>query len=168
MITQGVEMLRIDLIRIGLAFSMLTLIFGIVMGIVFGINEDSVKDFISNGIISHPEVHDEDSNDKIWRYAQRSHFHATGIGAFTLALIILVSMTRMKAILKRLSSALIGLGGLYSLSWFSMFLLAPSIGREAAHSALLTVLLVYVGTGALLLGLALLISNLFFKVGNEV
>lgn len=159
-------MLQLDSVRLGLALALLTLLFGIVMGIVFGINEDGVKDYINAGITANPNHHDEKSADKIWRYAQRSHFHATGIGAFTLGLIVLVSLTGMSKQLKQFSATLIGLGGLYALSWFSMFLLAPSVGRDAAHEALVTKLLVYVGTGGLLLGLGILSANLFFKVGQ--
>lgn len=159
-------MLQLDSVRLGLALALLTLLFGIVMGIVFGINEDGVKDYISAGIAANPDYHDDQSADKIWRYAQRSHFHATGIGAFALGLIVLVSLTGMKKRLKQISTTLIGLSGLYALSWFSMFLLAPSMGRGPAHHALITELLVYVGTGGLLLGLAILSANLFLKVGN--
>lgn len=159
-------MLQLDSVRLGLALALLTLLFGIVMGIVFGINEDGVKDYINAGITANPDNHDDKSADKIWRYAQRSHFHATGIGAFTLGLIVLVSLTGMKKRLKQLNATLIGLGGLYALSWFSTFLWAPSMGRDAAHHALVTELLVYVGTGGLLLGLAMLSANLFLKVGN--
>lgn len=159
-------MMKMDSVRLGLALALLTLLFGIVMGIVFGINEDGVKDYISAGITAHPDLHDTQSADKIWRYAQRSHFHATGIGAFALGLIVIVLLTGMKKRLKQISATLIGLGGLYALSWFSMFLLSPSVGRGAAHDALMTKLLVYVGTGGLLLGLAILSANLFLNVGN--
>ena len=71
-------------IKLGLALVMLGLAFGIGMGISFGVNEDMYKDRITEQVAAHPAVHDEDSVSKIWRYAQRAHFHATGIAAFSL------------------------------------------------------------------------------------
>lgn len=66
------------IIRVGLLITLLSLIFGIGFGALFGANEQSVKSYISNGIKQNPTVHDKKSQAKIWRYAQRSHFHATG------------------------------------------------------------------------------------------
>ena len=74
----------ISILRVGLILSMLTLIFGVSMGVMFGANEDGVKGFIAEEIATHPAVHDEKSQSKIWRYAQRAHFHATGVSAFAL------------------------------------------------------------------------------------
>ncbi|SDY88665.1 hypothetical protein [Nitrosomonas sp. Nm58] len=71
-------------VKIGLFLVMLTLIFGICLGIDFGVAEDSIKSYISDGVASHADVHDDKSNDKIWRYAQRAHFHVTGVSAFSI------------------------------------------------------------------------------------
>ena len=120
-------------VKIGLALVLLGLAFGVGMGISFGVNEDAYKNYIAEQVQAHPQVHDEKSKDKIWRYAQRAHFHATGIAAFSLGLIILVMFSGMKAGLKTVSAILIGLSGFYPLSWLSMFMLAPAIGRDPAH-----------------------------------
>jgi hypothetical protein len=45
-------------LRVGLVLSMLTLIFGISMGVMFGTAEDGVKQYISDGIAAHPAQHD--------------------------------------------------------------------------------------------------------------
>jgi hypothetical protein len=158
---------EINGIRVGLLLVMLTLIFGIGMGTYFGVAEDSVKTYISDGVAAHPEVHDEKSTSKIWRYAQRSHFHATGISAFSIGLILLIMFSNLKPSLKAFSSTLVGLGGLYPMSWFSMFILAPSLGREAAHHHIITEIFTYVGGGGLLLGLAILCANLFFNMFSD-
>jgi hypothetical protein len=154
-------------VKAGLALVLLALVFGVGMGISFGVNEDAYKSYISSGIEAHPEVHDEKSKDKIWRYAQRAHFHATGIAAFSLGLIILVMVSGMKSGLKMASSVLVGLSGFYPLSWFTMFLLAPSMGRDAAHHYFLTELFTYIGVAGLLLGLLVLVANLFFGLFQE-
>jgi len=58
-------------------------------------------------------------------------------------------------------SILIGLGSFYPLAWLSMFFLAPSIGRGAAHEHILTKLFTFVGVGGILLGSFFLLANLF-------
>jgi hypothetical protein len=128
---------------------MLTLVFGIGLGVVFGVAEDSVQSYIAQGVASHPDVHDASSKSKIWRYAQRSHFHATGIAAFSIGLVLLIMFSSLKRKLKKATAILVGLGGLYPLSWFSMFLLAPAIGRAAAHHHFITEIFTYVGVGGL-------------------
>ena len=152
---------ELSAVKAGLAIVLVGLFFGIALGISFGVNEDAFKDYVAEGIAAHPQVHDEDSKDKIWRYAQRAHFHAGGVSAFCLGLIILVMFSDLRPRLKSVSSILLGLGSLYPLAWLSMFFLAPSIGRDPAHEHILTQLLTYVGVGGILLGSFFLLANVF-------
>ena len=46
--------------------------------------------------------------------------------------------SNMKRAMVHFASVLIGLGNLYLLSWFAMFLLAPEIGRKAGHEQVIT------------------------------
>ncbi len=154
-------------IRIGAILAMLTLIFGIGMGVVFGANEDAVKDYIKEGVAQHAGMHDDQSESKIWRYAQRAHFHATGVGAFALGMIVLAGLSNMSRTLKMTTSVLIGIGSFYALAWLSMFLLSPSMGRGAAHEALLTKAVTSVTVGAMLLGVALLSLHMIFGFGKS-
>jgi hypothetical protein len=154
-------------VKIGLLLVMLTLIFGIVLGVVFGINEDAVKSYISEGVAAYPALHDEQSNSKIWRYAQRAHFHATGIAAFSFGLLLLIMHSSLGGRLKTAAATLVGLGGMYPLSWFTMFILAPSIGRSAAHDHVLTEMFTFIGVGGMLAGLAILCANLFLGLFSE-
>ncbi|WP_454062063.1 hypothetical protein [Candidatus Nitrospira salsa] len=71
------------------------------IGISFGVNENAYRSFIAEGVTANPTVHDENSQDKIWRYAQRVHFHATGISAFSLGLVILVMFSDLTSRLKK-------------------------------------------------------------------
>ncbi|MCK5307920.1 MAG: hypothetical protein KAJ73_04845 [Zetaproteobacteria bacterium] len=158
---------ELGIVKAGLAMVLLGLMFGIALGVTFGVNEDGVKGFITEEIAAHPEVHDEKSKTKIWRYAQRAHFHATGISAYSLGLIILVMFSSMKRKIKSATSILIGLSSFYPLAWFVMFLVAPSIGREPAHHHYLTELFTYLGVGGLVTGMLLLIGNLFFGLLGE-
>ena len=155
-------------VKIGLLMVMLTLVFGIGLGITFGVAEDSLQSYISTGVAAHADLHDDKSSGKIWRYAQRAHFHATGIAAFSLGLVLLIGASSLKTKLKTVAAVLVGLGGLYPLSWFSMFLLSPSIGRDLAHEHIVTEMFTFIGVGSLLLGLAILSANLFFNLFRDV
>jgi hypothetical protein len=154
-------------VKAGLAIVLIGLFFSIGMGISFGLNEDAYQDYVAEGVAAHPELHDASSADKIWRYALRTHFHAGGIAAFCLGLIIFVMFSDLPRRLQRTSSILIGLGGVYPLAWLSMFFLSPSIGRGAAHEHILTKLFTFVGVGGLCIGSFFLIANLFFRCFRE-
>ncbi len=154
-------------IKAGLAIVLLGLFLSIGLGVSFGVNEDAYKNYVAEGIAANPAAHDESSQDKIWRYAQRTHFHAGGIAAFCLGLIILVMFSDLSRKMQRRTAILIGIGSTYPLAWFAMFLLAPSIGRGAAHEHILTKLLTFIGVGGLLLGFLILVANLFFGLFNE-
>ncbi|MBL1293278.1 MAG: hypothetical protein COB61_005335 [Thiotrichales bacterium] len=154
--------IRLSAIKPGLALVLFGLIFGIALGVGFGINEDLFQDFIAEGVTIHPDVHDAKSQDKIWRYAQRAHFHSTGIAAFSIGLLLLVAISNLSQKIKKSTSVLIGLGFLYPFSWLTMFLLAPSIGRSAAHGHIVTELFTYVGVGGLVIGFFVLVGNIFF------
>ena len=154
-------------VRAGLAIVLVGLFLNIGLGISFGVNEDAYKDYVTEGVAANPALHDEASKDKIWRYALRTHFHAGGIAAFCLGLIILIMFSDLSAKLKTASSILIGLGSFYPLSWFSMFLLSPSIGRSPAHEHILTQLFTYIGVGGLLLGSFFLVANLYLGLFKE-
>lgn len=151
-------------VRLGTALTLLGLSFGIGLGIAFGLFEDAFKTFIATGLKSQPALHDAASKDKIWRFAQRAHFHAAGVASFSLSLIFLVTMSSLRARMKSLAAFLIGLGSLYPLAWLNMFFLAPNMGREPAHHQFGTELLTYIGVGGLVGGMALLFANLFFDL----
>lgn len=159
--------IQLSIIKPGLALVLFGLAFGIVLGVGFGINEDAFKDFVTEGIAAHPDVHDAKSQDKIWRYAQRAHFHSTGIAAFSIGLLLLVCASTLSNKLKKTTSVFIGLGFLYPFSWLTMFFLAPTMGRGAAHSHYVTELFTYVGVGSLVVGFLILIGNIFFGFMEE-
>ena len=81
---------------------------------------------------------------------------------------LLIGASSLKTKLKTVAAVLVGLGGLYPLSWFSMFLLSPSIGRDLAHEHIVTEMFTFIGVGSLLLGLAILSANLFFNLFRDV
>jgi hypothetical protein len=153
-------------IRPGLIITGLVLCFGILMGVAFGIFEDAIKEMVSVAVDSNAAVHAEDlskAKAKIFRWWQRSHFHATGVSAFTFALLAIVALSDLKPGLKRLSSLLIAIGGLYPLSWLIMAIKAPAMGRPAAHHYIPVQILVFITVICLLVGIAILFSNICFR-----
>ncbi len=158
---------EIKAVKSGLFLVILTLLFGIGMGVGFGVAEDSIQSYIADGVAAHANLHDGASKNKIWRYAQRSHFHATGIAAFSIGLVLLIMASSLKRQMKTLASIFVGLGGLYPMSWFTMFILAPSMGRDAAHGHIVTEMFTYIGVGGLLLGIGILSANIFLGMFSE-
>ncbi len=156
----------LKVIKIGLAITLLSLIFSVGMGVVFGANEKVFKNYISTNIELNPQVHDKKSESKIWRYAQRAHFHAGGIAAYSLALLLIILFSKMKDSYKKLSSTLIGVGTLYPFAWLTIFMLAPHIGRDAAKHHILTESIVYVSMAGFTVGLVILLGSLFFNSFN--
>ena len=162
--------LNIDLkvIKVGLLITLLSLVFGIGLGIAFGAKEEVFKNYISENIQANPTVHDHKSKDKIWRYVQRAHFHSSGIAAYSLALLLIILVSKMKDSMKSFSATMIGVGTLYSFAWYLMFYLAPLIGRDAAKNHFLTESIVYISTAAFVIGLFMIIANVFFNMfSNE-
>jgi MFS family permease len=154
-------------VKLGLAMVLAGLLFGIGLGVSFDKAGDSYNDYIISGLTAHPELHDDKSKGIIWRYSRRAHFHATGIAAFSLGLILLIMASSLKKRLKSLAAFLIGLGSFYPLSWFTLFMLAPGMGRSAAHGHILTKLFTYIGVGGLMAGLFVLLANLFFGLFRD-
>ena len=152
---------QLSSVRWGLALAFLCLLAGVGMGISFGVGEDLYQNFIASGIAAHPDLHDASSQGVIWRWALRAHFHASGVGAFLIGLIILVALSGLSEVRKQTTAIGIGLGGLYPMAWFAMFCVAPELGRKAARHHWLVEALTYVSIGGLLLGMLSLLVGLF-------
>jgi hypothetical protein len=158
---------ELDNVKLGLAMVLAGLLFGIGLAISFETAGDAYMNHIRTGLNAYPELHDEKSMGIIWRYSRRAHFHATGIAAFSIGLILLIMASGMKKRLKSVTAFLIGLGSFYPLSLFTLFILAPEMGRGAAHEHILTKLFSYVGVGGLLAGLLILLASLFLGLFRD-
>jgi hypothetical protein len=155
---------RIDLsaVKIGLALTLLCLLMNIGLGVLFGVNEDLFQTYIKAGIDAHPDLLKPVHQDIIWRWFARAHFHAGGVGAMALGMVILTALTHMSPVRKQITAALLGLSICYPLAWLTMSLVAPQIGTKAAHTYWLAELCVYVGVGGIGLGMLSLILGLLF------
>ena len=120
---------------------------GISIAILFGVNEDLFKDRIARDLEQNAAVHGFDTirdpaklqdrmqaeKDKNWRYYQRYHFHATGIGAMSLSLLILLAFVRGADRLRRYVAYCLAIGGfLYPFVWLFAGMYGPVMGRAVA------------------------------------
>ena len=156
--------------------SVLTMISGIVIAILFGVNEDIFKNKIAGDLaqnqkimsivdIDKREAKIESEMSKNWRYYQRFHFHSTGIGAMSLASLILLSFSLAPLGLRLAGSYMIAAGGfLYPYVWLFAGLYGPIMGRSEAKEAFR--IFGYMG-GVFLVGMLILLFALI-KYPNKV
>ncbi len=126
----------------GLLMSFFAIVFGTASGMVFGLYEDQIKDALLADVKAHPQIH-EQTADNIkkqvgdgWRYIQRAHFHAQGLGALGVAIILVLGLSWVSAPVKRWLALATGVGALlYPFTWLLMGLRVGSMGKQAAHAS---------------------------------
>lgn len=150
--------------RIPFALALLTMIGGVFIAILFGANEDLFKKKIEAQLannVHYSSIQDPAEQkkqmsaeaDKNWRYYQRFHFHATGIGAMSLAALTFLALMTAQGLLRTIASWAIAAGGfLYPFVWLFAAMWGPEIGRGAAKEKF--AVFGYMG-GVFLLGLVL-------------
>ncbi|HET6245618.1 MAG: hypothetical protein H0V01_00630 [Bacteroidetes bacterium] len=129
------------------SIALLTIIVGVFIAILFGANEEYFKNKIEKGlerntVISQMSNDIEKSNyiksekEKNWRYYQRFHFHATGIGSISLAVLLFLSILSAPKNIKNVSAFFIAIGGfLYPFLWLFAGIFGPEMGRNEAKEA---------------------------------
>jgi len=127
--------------------AMLGMALGVFIAILFGVNEDFFKNRIKRGLEQNQKINaiaDIETRtqklkaeaDKNWRYYQRYHFHATGIGAMSLALLIFLSFVRGPETVKLVFSYVTSIGGFfYPFVWLFAAIYGPEMGRSEAKEA---------------------------------
>ena len=133
--------------RIPYVIAILTLIGGVFISILFGANEDYFKDKINEGLKKNEKVNLiqdpiekaavlKSEADKNWRYYQRFHFHATGIGAMIMGVLLFISFLSAPERIKAISSFAVSIGGfLYPFVWLFAAIYGPEMGREVAKES---------------------------------
>ncbi len=124
----------------GLLLAVSTLLFGYLLGAVFGLNEDLIKSRLADSAQAVLAATYNGDNaaakavvDKSWAYMQRAHLHAGGLGASAVALIAIVVMLDVRATAIRLVSLALGAGGLgYAIFWMLAGFRAPGLGSTGA------------------------------------
>lgn len=129
----------------GLALAIATIIFGQALGIVFGLNEASIKGRLKNSAADVREsVYKGDDAaikavlDKSWTYMKRAHLHAGSMGATAFGFILFLSLLGASRRVMAAISVGLGAGGFgYSLFWMWAGFRAPALGgTDAAKESL--------------------------------
>lgn len=139
---------KMKVVRIGVLLSLLTLLFGFVSGGLFGAIESKIKGHlkqeaqaVSDTVYKGDSVEMEKIVDKSWIYLKRAHLHANGLGAISLAVILLLMFMQTALILKKLTAIFLGLGSFgYALFWMFAALKAPGLGSTGAAKEALSFL----------------------------
>ena len=139
-----------------------TMICGVFISILFGVNESLFKDKIARDILKNEKImsmSDYDAREskikkeegKNWRYYQRFHFHTTGIATMALGVLLLLGLSSAPRKIKLVSSYMVSIGGfLYPYVWLFAALYGPIMGRHEAKESF--AIFGYMG-GVFLLGL---------------
>ncbi len=123
--------------RVGAVLALSAVLFGFVLGGVFGFNEAAIKDRLAasgDAVVATVYQGDTAARDRVvtksWDYLKRAHLHGGGIGAAALgAIAVMTLMTRMGT-LPRLSALAVGAGALlYSVFWMVAGFKAPGLGN---------------------------------------
>lgn len=159
----------------GLVLAILTILFGQGMGIVFGLNEDSIKSRLkANATDVQSTIYKGDTIaskaviDKSWNYMQRAHLHAGGMGATALALIIVVCLVGASRIISALINLVLDAGGLgYSIFWMWAGFRAPGLGSTGAAKESLKWLAMPSSGGFVLATISVLICQRWHRLHRQ-
>ena len=161
----------------GIVLSLLSILFGFLLGGSFGAAEDSIKRHLhSSAEAVFESAYQGDANKrdavvaKSWTYMKRAHLHGGAIGAAALASILLLALLGSPGWLERSSAAAFGAGALvYSGFWLAAGLTAPSLGSTGEAKEALGFLAIP-GAGLCLLGIAGTLCSVVkhLTVGSEV
>ncbi len=160
---------KMKVVRIGILLSLLTLLFGFILGGLFGAIESKIKGHLKEEAQAvFDTVYEGDSvkmkkiTDKSWVYLKRAHFHANGLGAISLAAILLLMFMQTTLIHKKLTAIFLGLGSLgYSHFWLFAALKAPGLGSTGVAKEALSFLAIP-SAGMCIIGL-ILVLIIFLK-----
>ncbi len=133
--------------RFPFAITTLSVVLGVFIAIMFGVNEDFFRKKIEAGLeknvkimaiedVAKKEATLKTESEKNWRYYQRFHFHSTGIAAMSFGLLLMLSFLNAPAVLKSTASYLVSVGGfLYPFVWLFAGIYGPEMGRSEAKEA---------------------------------
>lgn len=157
---------RVVPVRFGLALGMLAVLYGWGLGVVFG----AAEDWLRRGFLADAEAHRQLYLDKVqgdpeaatalikrmdetcWRYFQRAHLHAGGIGSVAIGASLVLAFLSASPAVKLAASTLLGVGSIgYPLFWMLAALRAPSLGATGLAKESLGWLAIP-SAGALVLG----------------
>ena len=165
---------NLSVVKYGIVFSLLTLLYGFGLGGVFGAFEDNIKGHLKDEakrVLDSAYKSDEAKMsqiiDKSWTYFKRAHLHANGLGTASLVLILYISFLSVSNNMKSINAIFLGVGSLgYSMYWMFAGLRAPGLGSTGLAKESLQWLAVP-SSGLCIIGLimaaGLVVAPLFLK-----
>ena len=128
-------------VRCGLLLAFCTLFVGVYLGMHMGKNEDAIEKMFEQNAEQSQVLTTEKEKSKAasagWKYMKRAHEHYQGLGAISVALVLVTAFTWLKPLLKRLIALGIGIGGfLYPSFWYLVAYKSTRIGAHAAKESL--------------------------------
>jgi hypothetical protein len=135
------------LTRLPFVLAILGMVGGVFIAILFGANEDLFHKRIESGLALNTKIQQiadpaekaeklKAEGEKNWRYYQRFHFHATGIGAMMMGLLLFLGRLAAPRRATLVASWLVAVGGfLYPFVWLFAGLYGPEMGRSEAKEA---------------------------------
>lgn len=160
--------------KIPYSLAILSMVGGVFIAILFAVNEEMFIARIHTGLERNAKIQQivdpvakagkiASETEKNWRYYQRFHFHATGIGAMTMGLLLFISRLKAPRRSSRAAAYLVSIGGfLYPFVWLFAGIYGPEMGRSEAKEAF--ALLGYMGGVFLAGGLWTLVLGLRYDV----
>ncbi len=160
--------------KIPFLLAILATIGGVFIAILFGLNEDIFIDKIKAGLEKNVKIQQiedvalraekmKSEVDKNWRYYQRFHFHATGISAMMMGLLLFLRRLKAPSRLTSMASYAVAVGGfLYPFIWLFAGIYGPEMGRAEAKEAF--AIFGYMGGLFLLGGLATFILAVRYEL----
>ena len=133
--------------KIPFAMAILSMAGGDFIAILFGVNEDMFLARINAGLERNVKIQQivnaeeksakiKSETEKNWRYYQRYHFHATGIGAMMMAMLLFLAQLNIGAKAFYPPAYLLSVGGLlYPFVWLFAGVYGPEMGRTEAKEA---------------------------------
>jgi hypothetical protein len=144
---------------VGLCLAMLGILFGFVLGGVFGAAEDSLKGYLQaqgEAALTSAYGGDEAAMEavvtKSWSYFKRAHMHGGAIGTSSVALILMLILLCRPGKLASTAAIASGVGAvLYPVFWLWAGAIAPGMGSTGAAKEALEFIAIP-GAGACLAG----------------
>ncbi len=133
--------------RVPFVLAIIGMVGGVFIAILFGANEDIFHDRIAAGLARNDKIQQmadptqkaaklSSEAEKNWRYYQRFHFHATGVGAMMMGLLLFLQRLKAPRRATLAASWLLAVGGvLYPFVWLFAGIYGPEMGRSEAKEA---------------------------------
>lgn len=166
-------MQSIDLmsVRWGLVISLLSILMGVYLGIHFGKDEDKIKEYLKEKAAVSSFYEGEAGLKKAvgdgWKYQKRSHEHFQGLGAISIGLMLLISVSWLKPTIKSILSLTTSIGAFtYPLFWYLVSFKTAEVGKHAAKES--CALLAQFGAGLFALSfLAIFVTFVIYAIWKD-